>query len=126
MDHLNRLVIILLLLSFGSVFHLAFAQGKPCGGIEVTVKTKDSKGRSEGEIILTVENQQLTPGKFLLYRISGVITLVRSTQYTGTSNSNIVFDKLDEGDYLIKTEWGDGCSQTVGGIEGIQIRDKAH
>jgi hypothetical protein len=54
-----------------------------------------------------------------LFKISGKIELVQSE--TQVSADEFELKPVAAGDYLIMVNWGAGCSQTLGGVEGIQI-----
>lgn len=79
------------------------------------------KGKALGKIEVTLGLQQDYTLK--VYAISGEIKLVK-TEVVNFEKIALI-EGLSPSDYIIKIEWGNGCSQTIGGKDGIQIVEKA-
>jgi len=93
-----------------------------CDG-DFSFKTISSIGNSQtGKIEVTIRNAENSNYVFKLYRVSGEIKLVQSKE--SSTPQKVVFDKLEPSDYYVKIEWG-SCQKTIGGIQGIQITEKA-
>lgn len=80
------------------------------------------KGGANGKIELKIKEPRHEVYHFKLYRISGKVEL--AGEFDKIINEGVTFDKLSEGDYLVKVE-RNGCKIVVGGIEGIRITEKA-
>lgn len=110
--------LVICIMAFGTN---AWAQCK--ADVQYTIK-EDGDKPTFGTVIVKISSNSHA-GKLSLYSISGPITLVNSKDFSSSSSQRIVFTSLKEADYLIKVEWDNGCISTLGGFEGIQIREKA-
>jgi hypothetical protein len=116
MRYCKASLIILMIIFFKTP---SFAQ---CNG-DFSFQALSSTGNSKtGKIELTVRNAEIGNYTFKLYRLSGEIKLIDTKE--SQASQKIVFDKLEPADYYIKVEWG-SCKKSIGGIQGIQIIEKA-
>jgi hypothetical protein len=79
-------------------------------------------GRATGKIEVSFKGQ---PQNFDLkiYSISGEIKLIK-TETALLGKSAFVIEDLAPSDYLVVVKGGNGCNQTIGGIDGIHILEK--
>lgn len=79
-------------------------------------------GKATGKIEVSFKGQ---PQSFDLkvYSISGEIKLIK-TEEALLGNSAFFIEDLAPSDYLVIVKGGNGCSQTIGGIDGIHILEK--
>ncbi|MCX8489524.1 MAG: hypothetical protein ORN54_00475 [Cyclobacteriaceae bacterium] len=94
-----------------------------CKG-DFTYKTFPSDvGKASGKIEISIKSA-LQNFTLKVYSISGEIKLVKTaTEYS--NRAVVLIEGLAPSDYLVRIEWGDACNQTIGGIEGIHIVEKA-
>jgi hypothetical protein len=107
-----------------TVFIMALVSGSfgQCKG-DFTYKVVPSlKGEVSGKIEVTLIG---APQNYTLkvYSISGEIKLIKTE--TSHSEKTTLIEALPPSDYVIKVEFENGCSQTIGGMDGIHVVEKA-
>lgn len=117
MRYLMPLILCVLVLRVPS-----FSQGQCTDKFSHSVISSDQK-KNNGKIEISIEgpHQDFT---LKVYCITGEIKLVK-TKLMLSSDRLISIEGLEPSDYLIKIEGVSGCIKTIGGIEGIQLTEKA-
>jgi hypothetical protein len=115
---ISRTMLTLLLIATGY-----FSMAQSSCNKEFKVTTEDSKdGLSSGKIYLSASTGESVTLK--LFQIDNTSNKLVSTKTVSTdqlTGKQPVFDNLSAATYLIQCTWS-GCTVTVGGIEGLQIK----
>jgi hypothetical protein len=113
------------LLSFGilGIFILCHAAASAqCSGDFTYQSISSSKEPSSGKIEISVKSPESGTYTFKVYKMDAQLTLVQSRE--ASSPEKITLEGLPPSPYLVKIEWGNGCSRLLGGLDGILITRK--
>jgi hypothetical protein len=104
------------------IFYHASISGAQCQGEFHFESVSSGKQAAPGKIEITFKDQ--TSGQYTLkvYKMDGIITLVQTKQ--ASAPEKITFENLSPATYFVKIEWGQSCSKTLGGMDGITITEK--
>ena len=80
------------------------------------------KALPSGKIEVSVSNPAPGTYSFKVFEMNGTIRMVESKKTS--SPEKVTFERLKPATYFIKVEWGDTCSKTLGGFEGIIVTEK--
>jgi hypothetical protein len=103
-----------------SLPNLLYAQCKS----EIRVKSSPSeKGLHTGKIELKFSDHDFGSYTFQVFRISNEPKLILSKKLENIDQL-VAFENLEAGLFIVKIEWGKGCTKQVGGLDGILITEK--
>jgi hypothetical protein len=80
------------------------------------------KGLHSGKIEVSVSNPAPGTYNFKVFEMNGTIRMVESKKTS--SPDKVTFEGLKPATYFIKVQWGDTCSKTLGGFDGIIVTEK--
>ena len=80
------------------------------------------KTSPSGKIEVFVTNPVSGSYNFKVFEMNGTIKMVESKKML--SPEKVTFEHLKPATYFIRVEWGDSCSKTLGGFDGIIVTEK--
>jgi hypothetical protein len=93
-----------------------------CRGDFTIQSVAAEKESTSGKIEVSLKDPDPAIYTFKVYEMAGEITLVQTRD--ASSPEKIIFEGLRPSTYFVKVEWGESCSKTLGGLEGIIITEK--
>lgn len=105
-----------------SVFCSQHAASAQCSGDFSFRSVSAEKNSTSGKIEVSVKSPVNGVYTFKVFEMAGTLTLVQTRN--ATASDKIIFENLKPATYFIKIEWGESCSKTIGGFDGIVITEK--
>ncbi|MGC1243752.1 MAG: T9SS type A sorting domain-containing protein [Chryseosolibacter sp.] len=99
--------------------HAALAQ---CSGDFSFHSVSAEKNSNSGQIEVSLKSPANGAYTFKVFEMAGTLTLVQTRK--ATAPGKVIFENLKPATYFIKIEWGESCSKTIGGFDGIVITEK--